>query len=647
MPPMNERKTRTEEEKPVTRETKIGLVVASSFLCLVGVVVYAKMRGGDSASAQQPMAQNAPESPPEKNTLIPTIPPDVQAPAVPKNLPEDIIRASSTEPAKKPEGLPVSIDAPPLPAFPSNKNEVSIPVPSFPNTPPSVKVEVPKVEIPKFEVPNFEPAKKDPFANVPPPNISEGNVSLPAIPSVPAPSFPAAAPVEKKEIGAMALNGPGGSPPPLPSFPPPSDPNPNNLTVKPKTAQDLLAQNEKPSGNAPPPIPPPNFGAPDGQNSSAPPLPPSLPDLNKKPDGGPSPFPPAKNPEPNFPGASTPNNGNNPSPFPPPNGTNNPNNPSPFPPPTGQPNPNPSPFPPPVKEDPFKQPAPAPNNGNGGSPFPPINEGNPPAPPGGKVISLDKQNPGGSNLPPLGSNVPPVGAPPIGNEIKSPNVKVSQVISDTIRAEDTDFDQLSRRLFNTDKYARALLEFNREHPFGPASIKENPPRLQPGMKIFVPSAQHLDESYAKYLNMSAPRPIGLPTTPPNNTGTTFNPNPNPVGLNPPTNGSNFPARPANIGQPQPLGQAVTNPSTPTFQPNVPSKNPSNPGTGNPNPAPAVETTKVYRVPAEGQHIIEIARDTLRDGNRWPEIFRLNPTIQPAQRIPGGTQLRLPGNAQTP
>jgi hypothetical protein len=44
---------------------------------------------------------------------------------------------------------------------------------------------------------------------------------------------------------------------------------------------------------------------------------------------------------------------------------------------------------------------------------------------------------------------------------------------------------------------------------------------------------------------------------------------------------------------------------------------------------------------------EIARRTLNDGNRWYDVYRLNPTLNPRPElpIPSGTILRLPPEAK--
>lgn len=57
--------------------------------------------------------------------------------------------------------------------------------------------------------------------------------------------------------------------------------------------------------------------------------------------------------------------------------------------------------------------------------------------------------------------------------------------------------------------------------------------------------------------------------------------------------------------------------------------------------PNVRHNGKYVVPPEGQHILHIARETLGDSLRWPEIYRLNPDIHLTSPIPGGKELRLP------
>ena len=55
--------------------------------------------------------------------------------------------------------------------------------------------------------------------------------------------------------------------------------------------------------------------------------------------------------------------------------------------------------------------------------------------------------------------------------------------------------------------------------------------------------------------------------------------------------------------------------------------------------------KLYRVGVNGEMILEVARRTLSNGDRWPEIYRLNPKLDPQVLIPAGTELRLPSDAR--
>ena len=60
-----------------------------------------------------------------------------------------------------------------------------------------------------------------------------------------------------------------------------------------------------------------------------------------------------------------------------------------------------------------------------------------------------------------------------------------------------------------------------------------------------------------------------------------------------------------------------------------------------------DSVKHYRVPSQGQSILDIAQTTLGNRSRWPEIYRLNLPMRPEYPIPGGTDLRLPADAVVP
>jgi nucleoid-associated protein YgaU len=51
--------------------------------------------------------------------------------------------------------------------------------------------------------------------------------------------------------------------------------------------------------------------------------------------------------------------------------------------------------------------------------------------------------------------------------------------------------------------------------------------------------------------------------------------------------------------------------------------------------------KVYQVASGGEMLLSIAERTLGNRDRWSEIYRLNPQVQPQYPIPAGTVLRMP------
>jgi nucleoid-associated protein YgaU len=66
----------------------------------------------------------------------------------------------------------------------------------------------------------------------------------------------------------------------------------------------------------------------------------------------------------------------------------------------------------------------------------------------------------------------------------------------------------------------------------------------------------------------------------------------------------------------------------------------------PRPAPAKQPQgqRLYEVRAGGEILYQLTERVLGDGRRWPEIYRLNPSIQPQWPIRGGTRLRMPPGA---
>jgi nucleoid-associated protein YgaU len=242
-------------------------------------------------------------------------------------------------------------------------------------------------------------------------------------------------------------------------------------------------------------------------------------------------------------------------------------------------------------------PAPAPVSTNS-APLPPVTNADVPRP----MIPAPPNNPPLNN-PPV--NTPPVNNPPVNNPLlgnlpappvidakttvppipapNSPQVRDVETINYTIKGGET-LEAISKARYGSEKYAKAILAYNRDlAPMG----KLLTATLQPGQSVLLPSADFLEDRYAAAITAG-------------------------------------PVAPISINAPVPA---------------VP-----------PIPMPGANTAaagKTYRVPAQGQFLFEIAIRTLGEGNRWSEIYRLNPNINPQQPIPGGTELRLPANAKLP
>jgi hypothetical protein len=210
------------------------------------------------------------------------------------------------------------------------------------------------------------------------------------------------------------------------------------------------------------------------------------------------------------------------------------------------------------------------------------------------------------NLPPLGSEpktatapiaVPSIAIKPVAASL--PEVKSFTPQTYFCKPEDTSFEAISTRVFGSPKYARALLLYNRDHPLAKDNLLQDNPRLLPNQEIFIPPREYLETRFAASID-NRPSPVAK---------------------------SDAPA--ITIGPP-------------------PNSNPAVQAAGVPRPAvPTTDATKPYRVPGQGQMLIEIAQQTLGDRGRWSEIYRLNPALRPEYPIPGGTEIRLPGNANVP
>jgi hypothetical protein len=148
------------------------------------------------------------------------------------------------------------------------------------------------------------------------------------------------------------------------------------------------------------------------------------------------------------------------------------------------------------------------------------------------------------------------------------------------KANDT-FRSISLAYYHTDRYERALQLFNRNHPLATQALRQDTVILQPGLNVYIPPKRILDKYY--------------------------------VGA----------AAAAASGASDKAAQAPAQGSAAT----------------------AVSEERTFRVKNNGEMFREIARSVLGDPERWTEIYRLNPRFDPAEPIPSGTELRVPSQAR--
>jgi hypothetical protein len=153
------------------------------------------------------------------------------------------------------------------------------------------------------------------------------------------------------------------------------------------------------------------------------------------------------------------------------------------------------------------------------------------------------------------------------------------------------FDKISAAHYHTEGYAQALLMFNRDHPLASGAIRRDPPQLDPGQLVYIPPTRVLEARY-RTLIPRLPAPAEAPRV-----DRSANASPQARGAAPPGSRNT------------PLGY------------------------------------QVYQVPPQGATMLDIARATLGRSERWAEVYNLNPSFRPEYRVPGGTLLRLPPDAQ--
>jgi nucleoid-associated protein YgaU len=168
------------------------------------------------------------------------------------------------------------------------------------------------------------------------------------------------------------------------------------------------------------------------------------------------------------------------------------------------------------------------------------------------------------------------------------------------------YRRISLSAYNTDRYERALMLWNRNHPQASDGARQDPPILLPGQDVFIPPARMLEKYYPG--EVPEPTPAAAPLAPV--------PAPAPVA-------------PVGLEVPRPAGGvpiAAAAPPAPV------------------RPAPAAGE-KAYRVRGNGEMFFNIAVRTLGSGDRWMEIYNLNRRYDPSKPVPAGAVLQLPKDAR--
>jgi len=493
----------------MTRETKLGIGVATSFLSLVGLVAYNawQKKDGPPAPLAAPPTVAVAQVPAAKAEQKPAQAPAVEraefkedrgapVPAAPQPFPLGQgsgpgVGGVAVSPVPPPSGDGIQLEGSPLP--PGAPVTVSPAAPPAPKSgviempPPDLAMKTPAIEQPKGPVP-------PPAAILPLPPLGEMTAKGPAAPDTrPEPGAPVGVP--GMPLPAIA-NTPPASLIALPANPSPLAGNPNPLPTNPT------------------PLP-----------ANPDPLP-----------ANPSPLP--ANPTPLPPGAVAVN-------------------------------------PPDQKQTVQVPSAPVPVN-----------------------PAEQKSLAGGGQMPEIGTQnsiaSPPIAVPsgPAGPAVAGtkPQVESFDERKHVCQPTDTDFAAVSKSVYNSDKYAQALIEYNRDHPLGKAAVQQAP-KLQPGAEVYVPPVHVLETRYPNAIQ-------NLRSLPPDRSKSPDpGPSPPPKAMVPVVPG------PANAGQ-----------------------------------------YKLYSVAPGGQQFYEIARDTLGSGTRWSEIYQLNQQYDPQLMVPAGTQLKLPADA---
>jgi len=569
----------------MTRETKVGLAVAGSFLCLVAVVVSARLvQKKEPAPANNGSLAQAKTRPPEPRDSGPS----KTSPAVKSSAAAELHddKPGKTSPMAKSSDKLDGEDK-------KKKTETSAPEPAAPQLPLFTDDNILPVS---SDAKPTDKTKPDPGPVLPEPPRpladAKGKTPNPEASPTPPDSFGKDAKVDLKEV-AKQLDATikAQEQQSLPATAGGSKKDPSTVETKEK----LLATEEPKIKLPEPPLPAPPTPTPapgsiaglDAKNPSPPGA--TSPNLAEKSPSAPS-SAPAKTVETPAPVAGLPTGAGIPlGPMPPTQTA-----PAPVP-------PTPPPAVSPGRPIALAQASLPSEQSVGGSSQTPIIQAAPFASAG---------VPPSGGLPPIGTP-PPATSPAIPIKSDGPsgiNVKSYDVESYEVKAPDRSFADVSRKIYGSEQYAQALVLFNREHPLAADGLKQNPPLLREGTRVYFPGIDVLKSKY--------PQAFAAPAV----------------------QASNSPSS-VQVGTPMPMTSSPGNPNAVANPP---------PGT---NVTPATWTgadhTLNYRVRDGGERLYDIARNFLSDGNRWPEIYRLNRDLQPAYPIPAGTVIKLPANTSTP
>ena len=569
----------------MTRETKIGMIVATSFLSLVGVVVGTKYYkkdipgsgGGDGTPGLQAFAQSGQAPFPTKGEPPATAKQEPAATPKPGPITQTLFTEPLPEvsppPANLNFGTAGSIEAPRVAVPPPVGLGNDFKLPEIPNPVAGVGDAAKdaaqslqdKIREQERNAKNNIAAAKNQFFD----NLNQGaadakdqlkdkaNKALEGLPALP--EIPGVAPpiMIAQETAKPAQVGK----PEIPVAPPlPAAPNFGGATLPPVGPPTVKPTTDAPSVGKPEATPLPVFGQqPPTGLPAAPPAASTLPPFAPPVQQG---FPPDRKDD------VPPSNGGFPA-LPQATGTND------F---TKIPQiPGPSAVPANPQGNGFTVPAPQQTNGfNDPAKIPGTNDPRP-----------IPQIPG----PPNGATIPAVSVPSI------PVVKTDTPTAYICQGNEN-YALIALRNYGGDGYARALEQYNRELPGAAENVRAVPAQLSPGTKLWLPSVNYLRDRYGQLVSI---------TTPPATTSIPSAPTQPPLGSQ------------IGIGDPRPAA-----PPIPPTQPNQ--------GAANATP---------FRVPMGGLYIAQIADRQLGNPQRWIEIYRLNPALDPTQPIREGTEIRIP------